>query len=111
MRELIATSELPRPASLSRNVSFRHLADLESTGEDDEAFWTETMRSLVFVQYASPGLIDGFDVVSGGGAGFVIDKIKGLILTSRSVVISMLGDVRIIIASFKVPAKIVFMHP
>ncbi|KAG2187509.1 hypothetical protein INT44_005198 [Umbelopsis vinacea] len=72
----------------------------------------ELIRCLVKISYYMPCRLDGFPKSRKFGAGLIVDKEKGLIVVSRSVVPTLLGDLTITFAdSVIIPGKVEYLHP
>ncbi|CAM0138046.1 hypothetical protein VKS41_001267 [Umbelopsis sp. WA50703] len=72
----------------------------------------ELIRCLVKVSYYMPCRLDGFPKSRKFGAGLIVDKDQGLIVVSRSVVPTLLGDLSITFAdSVIIPGKVEYLHP
>jgi hypothetical protein len=72
----------------------------------------ELIRCLVKVGYYMPCRLDGFPKSRKMGAGLIVDKAKGLIVVSRSVVPTLLGDLSITFAdSVIIPGKVEVRYP
>ncbi|VAW61472.1 hypothetical protein MNBD_GAMMA08-1753 [hydrothermal vent metagenome] len=68
--------------------------------------------SIVSVHFDIPYNINGVEESHYTGAGLIIDKKDGLVLTDRNTVPIGLGDVRVIFAgALDVHAKVIFVHP
>lgn len=72
----------------------------------------ELIRCLVKISYYMPCRLDGFPKSRKFGAGLIVDKSQGLIVVSRSVVPTLLGDLSITFAdSVIIPGKVEYLHP
>lgn len=69
--------------------------------------------ALVRVSYYSPYSVQGRNSDQGSyGTGVVVDAAKGWVVVPRSVVASMLGDVKITFNNrYEIPGKVEFIHP
>lgn len=94
--------ELPSPQS----VSF--------LGEDSEVL-NKLSSSFVYVNYTVPYSVSGYDVGAGAhfeGAGVIVDKQQGLVVTDRNTVLHAVGDVTLTVAgSIEIPARLEYLHP
>lgn len=67
----------------------------------------ELIHCLVKVTYSMPCRLDGFPRSRKQGAGVIVDKEKGFVIVSRSVVPTTMGDLTLSIAdSLIIPAKV-----
>ncbi|KAI7906451.1 trypsin-like cysteine/serine peptidase domain-containing protein [Cokeromyces recurvatus] len=72
----------------------------------------DLIRCLVKVNFSMPCRLDGFPRSRKQGAGVIVDKEKGLVIVSRSVVPFSMGDLTLNVAdSLVIPAKVLFLHP
>ncbi|KAI8641222.1 trypsin-like cysteine/serine peptidase domain-containing protein [Parasitella parasitica] len=70
------------------------------------------IRCLVKVSFYMPCRLDGFPRNRKQGTGVVVDKEKGLVIVSRSIVPTSMGDLTLNVAdSLVIPAKVLFLHP
>ncbi|CAO3696661.1 unnamed protein product [Rhizopus stolonifer] len=70
------------------------------------------IHCLVKIQFRSPCRLDGFPSNNKHGSGVIVDKKKGLVIVSRGIVPSSLGDVTItVVNSIVISAKFLFLHP
>ncbi|KAI8391518.1 trypsin-like cysteine/serine peptidase domain-containing protein [Radiomyces spectabilis] len=70
------------------------------------------IRCLVKVNYFMPCRIDGFPRSRRQGAGVILDKERGLVVVSRSIVPTTMGDLTLTVAdSLTIPAKVIYLHP
>jgi len=104
-----AQSKSLPPAMSPRSVSFRHLSSLVPANVDDR--FQPSLRALCHVHFQTPIYVNGTALGMSNGAGFIVDSRLGLVVASRATVISLLGDVSVSIASFRRPAKMIFLHP
>lgn len=69
-------------------------------------------ESVVYIKFNMPYRINGIIDTNYVGMGLIIDAEKGLMVTDRNTVPTMMGDVKLIFAdSVEIPAKVVFVHP
>ncbi|KAI9485978.1 MAG: trypsin-like cysteine/serine peptidase domain-containing protein [Benjaminiella poitrasii] len=72
----------------------------------------DLIRCLVKVNFSIPCRLDGFPRSRKQGAGVIVDKERGLVIVSRSVVPFSMGDLTLNVAdSIVIPAKVLFLHP
>lgn len=94
--------EFPKPQS----VSF--------LGEDSEVL-NKLASAFVYVNYTVPYSVSGYDVGAGAhfeGAGIIVDKQQGLVITDRNTVLHAVGDVTLTFAgSISIPARLEYLHP
>jgi S1-C subfamily serine protease len=106
----------------SENLSYWPCENIEFvTAEPDELVSDKLEPSnserledaLVRVSYYSPYSIQGRSSEQGSyGTGVVVDAEKGWVVIPRSVVASMLGDVKITFNNrYEIPGKVEFIHP
>lgn len=70
------------------------------------------VKSFVKISYFMPIRLDGFPKGRKSGTGLIVDKEKGLAVTSRSIVPFALGDLSLTFAdSIIIPGKIEHLHP
>ncbi|KAL7312433.1 hypothetical protein PS15m_008193 [Mucor circinelloides] len=70
------------------------------------------IRCLVKVNFYMPCRLDGFPRSRKQGTGVIVDKEKGLVIVSRSIVPTSMGDLTLNVAdSLVIPAKVLFLHP
>lgn len=72
----------------------------------------DLIRCLVKVNFYMPCRLDGFPRSRKQGAGVIVDKEKGFVIVSRSIVPTSMGDLTLNVAdSLVIPAKVLFLHP
>ncbi|KAI8989322.1 trypsin-like cysteine/serine peptidase domain-containing protein [Pilobolus umbonatus] len=72
----------------------------------------DLIRCLVKVNFYMPCRLDGFPRSRKQGTGVIVNKEKGLVVISRSIVPTSMGDLTLNVAdSLVIPAKVVFLHP
>ncbi|KAF7728833.1 hypothetical protein EC973_005459 [Apophysomyces ossiformis] len=70
------------------------------------------IRCLVKVNFYMPCRLDGFPRSRKQGAGVIVDKERGFVVVSRSIVPTSMGDLTLTVAdSIVIPAKVVYLHP
>ncbi|ORX58943.1 trypsin-like serine protease [Hesseltinella vesiculosa] len=72
----------------------------------------ELIRCLVKVNFYMPCRLDGFPRSRKQGTGIILDAERGLVLVSRNLVPTTMGDLTLTFAeSIVIPAKVIFLHP
>ncbi|KAI9008742.1 trypsin-like cysteine/serine peptidase domain-containing protein [Phycomyces nitens] len=72
----------------------------------------DLIRCLVKVNFYMPCRLDGFPRSRKQGAGIIVDKDRGFVIVSRSIVPFSMGDLTLTVAdSIVIPAKVIYLHP
>jgi len=72
----------------------------------------QTAMSLVRLSFDIPYAVDNVYAKSFSGVGLVVDAERGLVVTDRNTVPVELGDLEMtFFSTYKLPAKVVFLHP
>ena len=72
----------------------------------------KTAMSLVRLSFDIPYAVDNVYAKSFSGVGLVVDAERGLVVTDRNTVPVELGDLEMtFFSTYKLPAKVVFLHP
>ncbi|OAD73441.1 hypothetical protein PHYBLDRAFT_133851 [Phycomyces blakesleeanus NRRL 1555(-)] len=72
----------------------------------------DLIRCLVKVNFYMPCRLDGFPRSRKIGAGIIVDKERGFVIVSRSIVPFSMGDLTLTVAdSTVIPAKVIYLHP
>jgi S1-C subfamily serine protease len=80
--------------------------------QPDQPAAAKIVPSFVRVSYTTPVQLDGYLESSRDGFGLVIDSEKGLVMVSRAIILSDLGDISVTVAdTIIVSGKVVFRHP
>ena len=87
------------------------LADAVLPNYDDPLI-QQTAMSLVRLSFDIPYAVDNVYAKSFSGVGLIVDAERGLVVTDRNTVPVELGDLEMtFFSTYKVPAKVVFLHP
>ncbi|KAI7865276.1 trypsin-like cysteine/serine peptidase domain-containing protein [Spinellus fusiger] len=72
----------------------------------------DLIRCLVKVNFYMPCRLDGFPRSRKQGAGIIVDKERGFVIVSRSIVPFSMGDLTLTVTdSIVIPAKVIYLHP
>jgi len=92
-------------------VAAEGLVDAVLPGYEDPLI-QKTAMSLVRLSFDIPYAVDNVYAKSFSGVGLVVDAERGLVVTDRNTVPVELGDLEMtFFSTYKLPAKVVFLHP
>ncbi|WP_371378319.1 trypsin-like peptidase domain-containing protein [Thalassotalea aquiviva] len=101
---------LPSPEPVKQTVTAK-LQNVVNKQIDDP--FTQITKALVRVNYTSPYSIQGrSNNRMGYGTGVIVDAEKGLVVVDKTIVVSMLGDVKLVFDNqLEITGKVEYVHP